>query len=229
MTEEQKEILISRMIDTPLSLSDKDMEAILTDDELRDIYEVSSTVRGACIRQPEIDMPEEWKRFRRRIHKRPTKIRWVMRVAAIFLGVLFFSGVVKKMIDHSLTTNEQPMVAKLDHQAQHGNILTITSSTRPSESQENTIAETLICKNQASASNQHRAKAKTTKQKKEPKETTIDIDEYLRIQQARIDNDIAMQAAEIYMEEYNRLLSILDATGTNSPYLDNVIRKTTMQ
>lgn len=229
MTEEQKEILISRMIDAPLSLSDKDLEAILTDDELHDIYEVSSTVRGACIRQPEIDMPEEWKRFRRRIHKRPTKIRWIMRVAAIFLGILLFSGVVKKMIDQSLTTKEQPLFTKLDHNAQHGNILTITSSTRQSESQENAITKTLTCKNKTSDSNLHRAKTKTTKQKREPKETSIDIDEYLRIQQARIDNDIAMQVAEIYMEEYNRLLSILDATGTNSPYLDNVIRKTTMQ
>lgn len=229
MTEEQKEILISRMIDAPLSLSDKDLEAILTDDELRDIYEVSSTVRGACIRQPEIDMPEEWKRFRRRIHKRPTNIRWVMRVAAIFLGILLFSGVVKKMIDQSLTTKEQPLVTELDHKAQHENILTITSSTRQSESQENAITKTLTCKNKTSVSNLHRAKTKTTKQKREQKETSIDIDEYLRIQQARIDNDIAMQVAEIYMEEYNRILSILDATGTNSPYLDNVIRKTTMQ
>lgn len=229
MTEEQKEILISRMIDAPHSLSDKDLEAILTDDELRDIYEVSSTVRGACARQPEINISEEWKRFRKRIHKKPTKIHWVMRVAAIFLGILLFSGVAKKMIDHALTTQEQPLVAKLGHKAQSENILTITSSTRPSESQENEIVETLTSKNKVSVSNLHRTKTKTAKQKTEPKETTIDIDEYLRIQQARIDNDIAMQVAEIYMEEYNRLLPILDATGTNSSYIDNVIRKTTMQ
>lgn len=231
MTEEQKVILIAKMIDVPQSLSDDDLEAILTDDELRDIYEVSSTVRGACIRQPEMDMAEEWQRFRRRTRRKPTKMDWIMRVAAIFTGVMLVSGFAAKILDYSLTTDKQTLEANTAHTTQPETILTITCTIRPSESQENTITEPTIRGKQAAASSQHHAKTKTVKPKGklEPEETNIDIDEYLRIQQARIDNDLALQVAEAYMEEYHRLLPILVAAGSNNTDLDNMIRRTTMQ
>lgn len=60
-------------------------------------------------------------------------------------------------------------------------------------------------------------------------ETDIDIDEYLRIQQARIDNDLAMQVAESYIEEYDDFVLILDAAGVYDPELDNMIRKVAME
>ncbi len=232
MTEDQKEILIAKMIDVPHSLSDEDLEEIMTDDELRDIFEISSTVRGACIRQPEIDVAEEWRLFHHRIHPKPTKMRWFIRVAAIFSGILIVSGIMMKMIDYPFSTEGQLPDSKKGNTAHAENILTITRSTKSLEPQESvTIKEPTIRTKQASVSSQHHDKNKTTKQKQEPEGliTDIDIDEYLRIQQARIDNDLAVQVAEAYMEEYYHLLPILDASGTNNPYIDNLIRKTTMQ
>lgn len=70
------------------------------------------------------------------------------------------------------------------------------------------------------------APAKASRAQEEP---VIDIDEYLRIQQARIDNDLAIQAAESYMEEYDNLVPILDAAGVYDPEFDNAIRKVTME
>lgn len=64
MTEEQKELLIAKMLDTPSSLSEEDLELILHDEELRGIYEASAALSGACIRQPELDMIAEWNCFR---------------------------------------------------------------------------------------------------------------------------------------------------------------------
>ncbi len=228
MTQEQKEILIAKMIDVPHSLSDEDLEAIMTDGELRDIYEISSTVRGSFIRQPEMDVAEEWKLFRQRIQPKPTKMRWAIRVAAIFSGILLVYGTVMKIADHYASPEEQLLNAKKEHTAHEGNILTITKSSSSTTPQENLTTKPTIRNNQASVSSQHHDQTKTKKQK-EPEGTIIDIDEYLRIQQARIDNDLAVQVAEAYMEEYYLLLPMLDASGTNNPYIDNLIRKTTMQ
>ena len=71
MTEEQKEILIAKMLDAPSSLSDVELDSILHDDELRDIYEASAALSSACIRQPEWDMKAEWNSFRPRIRRKP--------------------------------------------------------------------------------------------------------------------------------------------------------------
>lgn len=55
------------------------------------------------------------------------------------------------------------------------------------------------------------------------------MDEYLRIQRARVDNDLAMQAAESYMREYNDLVALLDAVEAHNPELDNMINQVTME
>lgn len=63
MTEEQKEILIAKMLDAPASLSDMELDAILNDDELRDIYAASAALDSAYAAEAEFDMDAEWKRF----------------------------------------------------------------------------------------------------------------------------------------------------------------------
>lgn len=231
MTEEQKEILIAKMIDVPHSLSDEDLEAILTDDELREIYEVSSSVRGACIRQPEIDMPEEWKQFHRLMHRRPTGMRRAMHAAAIFFGILLVAGIIGKMTNHFSATELQPSDAKMAQTAYQKNTLTIIQRPQPSDFHEDSKANPIINETQTLVSSQHTAKTKTpkTKGRQEPVETNIDIDEYLRIQQARIDNDLAIQVAEASVEEYHRLLPLLNAAGIYKSDIESEIRKTTMQ
>ncbi len=58
----------------------------------------------------------------------------------------------------------------------------------------------------------------------------IDIDEYLRIQQASIDNDLAMLTAGMIADEYEALARIYDmiSESGNNP-IESAIRKVTMQ
>ena len=114
MTEEQKEILIAKMLDAPYSLSDEELDLMMHDDELREIYEASAALSSALIRQPELDMKAEWDRFRPRLRRKPAPMRWVMRVAAIFLGVIFFSGIAVRIIDKVFSDDQTPVVAKVD-------------------------------------------------------------------------------------------------------------------
>lgn len=231
MTEEQKEILIAKMLDAPSALSDEDLDAIRNDEELRDIYDASSAVSNACVGQPELDVEAEWKRFRPRIRRRPTAMRWVMRVAAIFLGVAFLSAVAVRMIDSLFTNDQQPVVAKLSLQEDMTETPSLPQSPQAIVTEDPIRVEPIIDKRRPMAPGRHIAKAekKWTEATPHQSETDIDVDEFIRIQQARIDNDLAMQVAESYMDEFDELLPILDAAGAYSPELDNAVRKVTME
>jgi len=227
MTDEQKEILIAKMLDAPSSLSDKELDAILHDDELRDIYEVSSAVSSAYAGQPELDMEDEWKRFRPRLRRKPTAMRWAMRVAAIFLGVVLASGIAVRIIDLIYTHDRQPVIAKVDQLQELKPDLSIQQ--RPQTSSTDEMPQIEKSKPAVPATRIAKAEVAPAKASRAQEEPVIDIDEYLRIQQARIDNDLAIQAAESYMEEYDNLVPILDAAGVYDPEFDNAIRKVTME
>jgi len=231
MTEEQKEILIAKMLDAPSSLSDEELESILHDEELCSIYEASAAVSNACIRQPELDMEAEWNRFRPRLRHKPSMMHWTMQVAAIFLGVLIASSIVIRIIDNVFTTEQKPVIAKVEQSQETNNVPEVIQSPQLSDTKEEVHQESSIKKCFSTVSKSHLSKAEIN----HPKTNTIqdgsdiDVDEYLRIQQARVDNDLAMQVAESYMEEYDDLVAILDAVGVYNPSLDNVVRKVTME
>lgn len=227
MTDEQKEILIAKMLDAPSSLSDKELDAILHDDELRDLYEMSSAVSSAYAGQPELDMEDEWKCFRPRLRRKPTAMRWAMRVAAIFLGVVLASGIAVRIIDRIFTNDRQPVIAKVDQFQELKPDLSIQQ--RPQTSPTDEMPQIEKSKPAVPATRIAKAEVTPAKASLPHEESAIDIDEYLRIQQARIDNDLAIQAAESYMEEYDNLVPILDAAGVYDPEFDNAIRKVTME
>lgn len=232
MTEEQKEILIAKMLDAPSSLSDEELDLISNDDELRDIYAVSASLSNANVCQPEIDIKAEWHNFMPRIQLKPSKKDWIMRVAAIFLGVIFATSIVVRIIDHTFSEEQQPAIAKIDSTPKANS--TPVEHQNPQDHEEKGKApeeEPKAIRSHTSEANNHIAKAEATKHtdSKAQAETDIDIDEYLRIQQARIDNDLAMQAAESYIEEYDDLVAMLDAAGAYNPALDNMIRTVTME
>lgn len=106
MTEEQKDILIAKMLDAPATLSEKELELIATDDELRDIQKISAAISGALTPNIEIDAQQEWARFRPRIHRKPSPMRWVMRVAAIFLGIMLAAEIISKFTDQLFTAEK---------------------------------------------------------------------------------------------------------------------------
>lgn len=232
MTEEQKEILIAKMLDAPSALSDEDLDAIRHDEELRDIYDASSAVSNACVSQPELDVAAEWRRFRPRIRRRPTAMRWIMRVAAIFLGVIFVSAVAVRMINSLFTGDQQPVIAKLSPRENVTEVPSLPQSPQAVVAEEDPIrVEPAIDKRRSMAPTRHIAKTEKIRPETTPHqaETDIDVDEFIRIQQARIDNDLAMLVAESYLEEFDDLLPILDAAGVYSQELDNAVRKVTME
>jgi hypothetical protein len=238
MTEEQKDLLIAKMLDAPSSLSDEELEAILSDEELRDIYEASAALSTACIRQPELDMEAEWKNFRPRIRRKPSAMRWVMRTASIFLGVIVLSGIAGRIIDYIFTNDSAPVTAEANLSPELNDTPMLSPDTPLAEEITATVSKPAIAKAQPVAPSSHLAKAKITKPEKssvkmdkgmEQMDKEIDVDEYLRIQQARIDNDLALQAAEDYIAEFEEIMPLLDAAGVYNPELENAIRKVTME
>lgn len=232
MTEEQKEILIAKMLDAPSSLSDEELDLIFNDNELHDIYNVSAAVSRACIRQPEFDLKAEWNKFRPRLHRKPTVIRRAMRVAAIFLGVFLASGAAVKIIDNLSTDDRHPAIAQAEQSPETDSrpaTLLNTTETKPG-AKEPERKQTIVT-NHTSTDKRHLAKAKTSQSNRHVSqiEPEVDVDEYLRIQQARVDNDLAMQAAESYMREYDDLVAFLDAVEAHNPELDNMIKQVTME
>lgn len=218
MTEEQKEILIAKLLDCPSSLSDEELDLILHDDELLEIYEASAAMSGALVRQPEFNMAEEWRRFRPRLRRKPTRMRWIMRVAAVFLGVLLASGIVVKIIDRVYTYDRKQVIAVVQHPDELKNTALIQQAVETEDT-----APVVQSTHQPKSESPKRNKAVTQEQ------SEAEIDEYLRIQQARIDNDLAIMVAESYIEEYDDLVEILDEAGAYNPEYDNMLRKVTIE
>lgn len=215
MTEEKKEFLIAKMLDSPSSLSDEEMDVILHDDELKDIYEMSSAVSGACIRQPEINMTGEWERFRPRIRRKPSAMRWVMRVAAIFLGVVVASGIGVTLTDYLLSSEEQPVIAKVEekHAVTPDRISIPVAANEPVVKVEDGNQRKYV-----SAHKRHRAKAAVVAADTITAYDSDDdeyIEQYLRVQQARIDNELAMMTAQEIREKYATVIRMLDLVGVS--------------
>ena len=225
MTEQQKDILIAKMLDAPASLSDEELDMVLLDEELRDIYEASALVSDALSAPQEFDVEQEWRLFRHRIMPKPSLTRRFMRVAVIFLGVVIASGIIAKVIDYSFTRGAQEQIAEVakpttlnnhDAREETPKVSYVEPATTPKESREAPapFVVSVPIKNDEDKS----------------QEEDIDVDEYLRLQQARIDNDLAMMTAESYLYEYNEILQDIDGIETyDKSELEISIRQLTIQ
>ncbi len=252
MTEEQKEILIAKMIDAPSSLTEAELDLIAHDEELQGIYEMSAEVSGACVKHPEFDMTKEWELFRPRLRRKPSGWRWVMRVASIFLAVIVVSGIAGEVIDRIFSSRQTDQIAGLvedqkptsetaasDSEELNSETLSIGSEKLIASSEVNgnskdetplISAKSSSLKSRSSSSKSPSAKPSVKDETVEPVKTEeIDIDEYLRVQQARIDNDLALQAAAVYQEEYDNLLPILILSGIDTDDFENEIGIVTAQ
>jgi hypothetical protein len=221
MTEQQKEILTAKMLDAPASLSDEELALIGNDPELRDIYEMSASIATASAARTRFDMADEWARFSPRIAGPRLKMRWIMKVAAALLGVIVASGIAVTLTDSAPTPSAPQPLARLELQ------LPPPSATMPAPL-------TKAAPEDNGDSSTAAANALAAPQP-EPAldidiDIDIDIDEYLRIQQASIDNDLAMLTAGMIADEYEALARIYDmiSESGNNP-IESAIRKVTMQ
>ncbi len=198
MTEQDKDILIGKMLDSPSSLTDKELSMILTDEELKDIYEISSSLKGACVAQSEMDVRREWRLFRRRILPTPSPIRWIMRVAAIFLGVMLLSGIIVRFTD-SILTADQPVVADAGQAVNNrflgGDVKDHTSNDGGS------ISEMSVGKIHTVVAKPIEHRKSRNAAKKVEVEDEFDVEEYLRVQRAEMDHEVALLNAEMYLDQ----------------------------
>ncbi len=224
MTEGQRDILIEKMIDAPSSLTDGELDMIVHDSELRAIYETSSAVSGAYARQQRIDAEDEWRRFRRRIVRRPSPVRWIMRVAAIFFGVAFIGGVVGMLVDRLLVTPDKQLVCDG----------TIHESPRV-EDQNHLIEDS--CGDNAATPEVRTARPRRVSRIKMDEDLLASLDlpndtvieEYMRIHQARIDNELAIHNAEVIIDEFTAIRQMTDFAGVSDEIMESEINMITMQ
>lgn len=217
MTEQQKEILTAKMLDAPASLSDEELALIGNDPELRDIYEMSASIATASAARTRFDMADEWACFSPRIAGPRLKMRWIMNVAAALLGVIVASGIAVTLTDNAPTPSAPQPLARLELQ------LPPPSATMPAPL-------TKAAPEDNGDSSTAAANALAAPQPEPALDIDIDIDEYLRIQQASIDNDLAMLTAGMIADEYEALARIYDmiSESGNNP-IESAIRKVTMQ
>lgn len=230
MTEEEKDILIEKMIDQPLSLTDEELNAIMEDSELKEIYEVSSSLKGFSLSKIDIDGQQEWELFRPRIKKKTSPFRWMMRMAAIFLGILLLSSVLNRIIDGVFDQSKKPVISQVNE------VLEDNPETRD---ENKNLAVNSVTISTGKVDNKHQQvinkTINTPKAIEEEREieiqrsNQIDIDEYLRIQEARIENDLALLTAEIYKEEMEYIKPELESQGVDEEWIEKEIKKVTMQ
>ncbi len=225
MTDIQKEILIEKMINCPTDLTDEELMLILSDEELKDIYETSRILKTSLAKPPETDPRKEWELYRPRIARRPNMFGWIARIAAVFFAVVLIGKIVGYSIDWLLTRD----ATMTD---------TIAMTTIPSHDQansqssetavpvfQNEIPTESIRKQDATEvpkrNNPKKRKAASTQEENPDTSSEIvsdaEIEEYLKLQQARIDNEIAMIMAEIYLNEY----MLMNPTSANPDNIDN--------
>lgn len=201
MTEEIKNTLIEKMIDRPNELTSDEIMAICSDEELRELYDISSKLQDTLQPAPQTPVTQEWDMFSRRLSTRRPKKRLYLHLvqsAAAVAGILLISAVIVKITGHAPSESDSPLTA---------DVISTDITKSP--------ADTIRCQNDklvttlkndgthiADASKPDKNhSAKKAKSASTPT-ATPDFDEYLRIEQARIDNEIAMAMAEVYEAEY---------------------------
>lgn len=242
MTEKDKDILIEKMLDRPAELSSGEIDAIMADEELRELYDTSVMLAGSLRRQPVVDDDREWELFSRRLPVMPPlsvavrppeskllQFKRVLRIAAVVAGVMLLSAVVVRMLrsvpDVGKTLNAGGMMTAEFVEQQPDTV------GMPDTSPEVRIADTLAGEHIADA-----APAGTNVAASTPPSTVstihtpddFNIDEYIEIEQARIDNEVAMAVARVYEAEYSTYLDVTEyepdiRAGDDAPVLSHVV------
>ena len=214
MTEKEKDILIAKMLEAPSSLTDAELDIILLDDELKDIYDCSAAVKGAYMSRVEIDAAREWKEFRPRLKPRRLRMRWRVRAAAAILIVVSAAGIIMKIAGPSTQGIDKRNIADAALHAESDTVRVVDTERDSPEDAPAAIfmadaGATPAVAVAAPAGLEHREVAA------EAAEEEIDVDEYLRRQDEEIRREIALINAEIYLDRYEAMMEFIECTNGN--------------
>lgn len=196
MTDETKNSLVEKMIDRPEELTSGEIMSIMEDDELRQLYEISVGLQDSLVCNRQVDAAKEWDAFRPRLRRRRHPLMLIAGAAAALAGIVLFVGI---MADTAgFRHQELPLTASLDKEE---SIVEKNIAEAPVVS--DTEVKQLKPLSPAVQKTTVAASAHAGGD-----DTAIDIDEFMRIEQARIDNDIAMAMARVYEDEYYAYISV---------------------
>lgn len=208
MTDDQKNELIGKMIDCPESLSPQDMEAIASDQELRDIYQVSASLAGAYAPMPDCKAEEQWARLRPLLMRPRRRRAWAFRAAAAVAAVALVAGLVMLR-----APEPGPQLAVEIPEPASGQV----SDTAAVAVTKASVAPELMANAEAVAQAKPKtAKAKPAKRKaagkakKAAAADTLSFDQMMRVEQARADHCQAMAMAEVYLSNYKAMKMMAD-------------------
>ena len=235
MKEDDKVNLINKMIDNPDSLTNQDLDAILKDPKIKEIYEISSTIKGFTVSGIEVNGMKEWELFRPRIQNKTNPFKWIMRVASIFLGIMCLSYVVDRIINMALDQQTTTVISKTNeiYDGKHQNGMKNQTFVVSSEDTSQKVVE--VSNVEVAPKREIKNPSSSLKSIKEKidLETSelneVDIDEYLRIQEAKIENELAFLNAQIYLLEIERIKFDLLNQGLDEEWIDKEIKKITTQ
>ncbi len=204
---------------------------ISNDDELLDIYEMSTAVSQAYSSEPNWDIQKECNLFQHNIKPQSLPLQRILKIAAVISGIALLS--IAAIIGFNILSNQadSPKYADVEQPSDTDNPM----ETAPQLTEETNIEDETSPVQHKTVKNlpgikQYLAQNPALKStEKQPETANINIDEYLRVQQARIDNDIATLTATAYQEEFATLLPLLEELGINTSDLALTLGRITMQ
>lgn len=228
MREEEKDILTAKMLDAPSALTDDEIDAIIQDDELRGIYEMSSDLIRACAEIAPVDVADEWKRFSRKLpNRRPSMFKRAVQVAAVFVAILMAAGLA---INLNWTCrvpearNVHTGVTKRPEISAPEGYMAAVYELKSEPDAETGKQETATVRQRKSAASDDVPAIED----EDPEIEDPEMEEYLRVQQAVADNELASMTARTIQEEYAAFLENSCDTDIDTDLLTSIVLSVTM-
>lgn len=204
MTDREKDILIEKMLEAPGQLSPGEITAILADDELRDIYGISVRLKTALRRPPAVDTADEWKRFSKRITvRRRRPLIAIMRCVAAVVALLLVSVAIVRLTAGDGDADIQDILADSKNTVDSAAVvLPATDDSAVPAPESAPCVNAAEAKPHVAAAPRRKTQRAITPAVQAERYAEADIDHYIKVEQARIDNDVAMAMAEAYKAMY---------------------------
>ncbi len=194
MTKQERELLTEKMLTDASALDDRDIDEIIADDELRLLYDAALQVRAATALK-DYDSDKEWKTFAAKTIRRPRLrlARWAASAAAI-LALAALAVSYWRAADTGNAASESPLTAYVDSISMEAD-----SELIPAEPSAPEVAPDLIA--QAPPRLPEAPKISTHKKSTLKKTGDDDLRERMIIEQARIENEVALAMAQTYITQ----------------------------